>query len=128
MTVVIGELPPPKVRAASSGLDLVVVEGDANWPAAAEYSTGSPTGRALLELIERREADVVGVAVDAPEPVVHETPLRALVGYANDARADIAEAVAKCATNEAAEALTTAIAHMNAVVRLCGVAAVRDAS
>lgn len=122
----IGERPPPKVG-FDNDRGLITVNGDEGWTDH-HFVPYSPVGRALLELIERRAANVVGVAVDrAPEPIA-ETPLRALVGYANDARADIAEAVGVCATNDAAEALTQALAHMNAVVRLCGVAAVKDAS
>lgn len=121
----IGKLPPPKVERDGTVIRVEWFNGD-RILAGCAYEE-SALGVALLELIERREADVVGVATSELEPVQY-SPLLALVGYVNDARADVAGAAGQCATNDAAEALTTALAHLNAVVRLCEIAAVKDGS
>ena len=114
------KLPPaPKVR-LDEARDLVIVESAGPWPNH-RFAPYSQTGRALLELIARREAE----GDLTPD---EESPLRSLVGYAADTRAEIAEAIGQCSTNGAAEALTQALAHLNAVVCLCEAAVVKDAS
>ena len=119
--ITVGTPLPPKVYVDGG---LVVVEGDA-MENTYYASHVSPQGRALLELIAWRDSCVVGVASGvAPEP---DPSLRAIAGLLIGARNDVADAVASCATQEAAEALTTALAHVNAAVRACCVAAEQEA-